>query len=193
MSYDDFYEVTDPGIGDGTEEDATEEEEEEAPMNKLKRSALLHYLDEKCGGTGSPVWFLIGKDVEDLSVELTPQIETIRNILDEQSTNDTGYEPSVNVETYYADPSDGDFYAFVKNVAMNRLTGDDCRTTILEVLIDKTTGPFDAWTEDVIIKPTSYGGAAGGVRIPYQITFAGNRKQGTVTMSGRVPTFTEAT
>lgn len=189
MSYDDFYDETDPGIGDGAET----EEEEEVPMGKLKRSALLHYLDEKFGGTGSPAWFLIGKDVEDMSVELNPQLETFRNILDEQGANDTGYEPSVSVDTYYADPSDGDWYDKIKDIAMNRKTGDDCKTTVLEVLIDKTTGPFDAWTEDVIIKPTSYGGAPGGVRIPYQITFVGNRTPGTVTISNRVPTFTAAT
>ena len=189
MPYDDYDDL---GIGDGAEEEE-ETEEEDTPMGKLKRSALLHYIDEKMGGTGSPSWYLIGKDVEDMSVELNPQLETFCNILDEQAANDTGYEPSVDVDTYYADPSDGDFYDKLKAIAMGRETGDDCKTTVLEVLIDKTTGPFDAWTEDVIVKPTSYGGATGGVRIPYQITFVGNRRQGTVTMSGRVPTFTAAT
>lgn len=190
-----FYDdEEDLGIGDGAEdEDETEDEEEETPMGKLKRSALLHYLDEKFGGTGSPVWFLIGKDVEDMSVELNPQVETIRNILDEQSANDTGYEPSVSVDTYYADPSDGDFYEKIKAIAMGRLTGEDCITTILEVIVDKVSGPYDAWTEDVIVKPTSYGGATGGVRIPYQITFIGNRKPGTVTLTNRVPVFSAAT
>lgn len=187
MPYDEY----DLGIGDGTEEET--DDEEETTMGKLKRSALLHYVDEKMGGTGSPSWYLIGKDVEDMSVELNPQTETFRNILDEQSANDNGYEPSMSVETYYADPSDGDFYTALKDIAMNRKTGDDCKTTVLEVLIDKTTGPFDAWKQDCIVKPTSYGGATGGVRIPYTVTFIGDRVAGTVTMSGRVPTFTAAT
>ena len=200
---DEFYGL---GIGDGSpdeddpdaadsvgDDDEDDDEEEETTVSKLERSALLHYLDEKAGGTGSPAWFLIGKNVEDMSVELNPQMETFRNILDEQGANDTGYEPSFDVDTYFADPSDGDFYDWIKGIAMGRLTGDACKTTVLEVLIDKTTGPFDAWTEDVIVKPQSYGGAPGGVRIPYQVTFVGNRKPGTVTMSGRVPTFTAAT
>ena len=64
----------------------------------------------------------------------------------------------------------------------------------LEVLIDKTAGPYDAWTEDVIIKPQSYGGAGQGkVNIPFNIMFAGNRKAGTVTFANKVPTFTETT
>ena len=183
--------LNDYGIGDGTD---TEEEttEEETTMGKLKRSALLHYIDSSMGGTTS-AWFLIGKDVEDMSVELNPQTETYRNILDEQGATDNGYEPSMSVETYYADPSDGDFYTVLKDIAMNRKTGDDCKTYVLEVLVDKTTGPFDAWKQECIIKPTSYGGAPGGVRIPYTVTFIGTRTPGTVTLADRVPTFTAAT
>lgn len=188
MPYDEY--MNDLGIGDGTEDET--EDEEETTMGKLKRSALLHYIDEKMGGTGSPSWYLIGKDVEDMSVELNPQTETYRNILDEQGATDNGYEPSMSVETYYADPSDGDFYTALKDIAMNRKTGDDCKTYVLEVLIDKTTGPFDAWKQECIVKPTSYGGAPGGVRIPYTVTFIGERTAGTVTMSDRVPTFTPA-
>lgn len=189
MAYDEY--INDLGIGDG-DGDNTENEEEETTMGKLKRSALLHYLDETMGGQ-TAAWYLIGKDVEDMSVELNPQTEAFRNILDEQSVTDNGYEPSMSVETYYADPSDGDFYTVIKDIAMERKTGDDCKTSVLEVLIDKTTGPFDAWKQDCIIKPTSYGGAPGGVRIPYTVTFIGDRVKGTVTMSGKVPTFTAAT
>lgn len=166
----------------------------EATVKKLKRSALLHYLDTTFSTalTGAS-WSLIGKDVEDLSVELNPDTETIRNILDETSVNDNGYETSFDVDTYYADPSDGDIYTRLKAIAMDRLTGDDCKTLVLEVVIDKTEGPYDAWVEEVIVKPTSYGGAAGGVRIPYTVTFCGNRRKGTVTISGKVPSFTENT
>lgn len=164
----------------------------DATVGKLKRSALMHYLDATFGGT-SASWFIIGQDVEDLSIELNPDTESVKNILDETSVNDNGYEPSTDVDTYYANPDDGEFYTKLKNIAMNRLTGDDCRTAILEVLVDKRTGPYDAWTEDVIVKPQSYGGAQGGVRIPYNIAFCGNRKQGTVTITNRVPVFTETT
>ena len=156
-------------------------------MKKLKRSALLHYLDATFGGV-TPSWFLIGKDVEDMSINLNPDTETKKNILDETSVEDNGYQPSTDVDTYYANPSDGQFYEKLKDITMNRKTGDDCKTTVLEVLIDKTSGNYDAWTEEVIIKPQSYGGAQGGVRIPYQILFNGNRKQVSVSMENRAPT-----
>ena len=158
-------------------------------MGKLKRSAHLFYVDATFGGT-TPSWFLVGKDVEDMAIELNPDTETVKNILDETVVRDNGYEPSISVDTYYANPSDGDFYTHVKNIAMNRLTGEACRTKVLEVLVDKATGPYDAWQEYAVIKPQSYGGAQGGVSIPYNVSFDGGRQQGTATLSDRVPTFT---
>lgn len=165
----------------------------ENAVKKLKRSALIHYADENFtpdADASSAKWFLIGKDVEDLAVNLNPTTTVKKNILDETTVDDEGYEPDFDVDTYYADPSDGAWYEKIKDIAMNRLTGDDCKTKVLEVLVDRTQAPFDAWVEDAIIKPQSYGGAQGGVRIPYKVAFCGNRKKGTVTLAGKVPSFT---
>ena len=158
-------------------------------LGKLPREALLLYVDTSFG-SGTSKYFLVGKHVEDLSVELNPDTESIKNILGESVTNDNGYEPSIDVDTYYANPSDGDFYTKIKDIAMNRLTGDKCMTKILEVLIDKKSGAYDAWLEDAMIKPQSYGGSQGGISIPYNIALCGNRTKGTVTMVGKEPTFT---
>lgn len=164
------------------------------PINKkLKRSALLHYIDAdfntSVSSAGSATWKLLGKDVEDMSVELNPQTETKKNILDETTVLDNGYEPSVSLDTYYAFPAatstaDGKLYAKIKDIMMNRKTGDDCRTLILEVLVDQTGTAFEAWVEEVIVKPQSYGGAQGGVSIPFNINFDGNRTKGTATYTG---------
>ena len=158
-------------------------------IGKLKRSYLMHYIDASFGGE-TPKWFLIGRDIEDMSVELNPDTETVKNILDETVVNDNGYEPSIDADTYYANTGDA-IYEKIKDIAMNRKTGSDCETKILEVLIDKETGPYDAWTEDVVVKPQSYGGGTEGVAIPFDVSFNGNRKQGTVTIADKVPTFTE--
>jgi len=161
-------------------------------VGKLKRSYLLHYIDASFGGE-TPNWFLIGKDIEDMSVELNPDTSTKKNILDETVTDDNGYEPSISADTYYANTGDT-IYSKIKDIAMNRLTGDDCKTKVLEVVIDKKGDnvEYDAWMEDCIVKPQSYGGAQGGVNIPFNINFDGNRKQGTVTITDKVPTFTPA-
>lgn len=162
-------------------------------IGKLRRSALLHYIDASFGGS-TPVWYLIGKDVEELSVNLNPQTETKKNILDETSVEDNGYEPSFDVDTYYANPDDtangaSQFYTKIKDIAMNRKTGEACRTRMLEVLVDKTAGAYDAWIEDCVVKPTSYGGGTAGVAIPYTVYPDGNREQGTATITNKVPTY----
>lgn len=169
------------------------------PVGKLKRSYLLHYIDstfsDNTAQGWTPSWYLIGKDIEDMSVELNPDTSVVKNILDETVVNDNGYEPSISADTYYANTGDA-IYSKIKDIALNRKTGDDCKTTVLEVVIDTaeglTTGTSSAWIEDCIVKPQSYGGAQGGVNIPFNVNFDGNRKTGTVAYSGKVPTFTAA-
>lgn len=157
----------------------------------LSRSHLKHYIDSTFGGSGTPAWHRLGKDVEDTSVNLNPDVSTTKNILDETSVEDNGYEPELDIPTYYARPGDG-IYDKIKDIALGRRTGDACRTTILEFIIDNTTGTYDAYTEEVIIKPQSYGGVGQGkVNIPFNIMFAGNRKEGKVTINNKKPTFTE--
>ena len=159
-------------------------------MSKLKRSALLHYIDASFG-SGESKWFLIGKDIDDMSVDLGADVETKKNILDETSVNDNGYEPKLSADPYYANPDDS-IYEKLKDIAMNRKTGADCETKILEVLVDKTEGPYDAWVEDVVVKPQSYGGGTEGVAIPFDVNFNGTREKGTVTLADKVPTYTKA-
>ena len=156
---------------------------------KLNREALMHYIDSKFGASGSPTWFLIGKDIDDMSVELNPDTETTKNILGETTVKDNGYEPSMSADPYYANPDDS-IYEKIRDIAMNRLKGDACKTTILEVIMEDTAGPHKAWQEDVIVKPQSYGGDASGVAIPFDVLFNGNRVEGTVTITSGVPTFT---
>ncbi len=158
-------------------------------IGKLKRQYILHFIDASFGGA-TPIWYLIGRDLEDMSVELNPSTEQIQNILGDTVTYDEGYEPSFDVDTYYANTGDA-IYEKLKNIALNRLTGEDCETKSLEVVIDNKTGPYDAWIEDCVVKPQSYGGDTKGINIPFNVLSNGNRKQGTATLTDRVPTFTE--
>ena len=151
-------------------------------VGKLKRSHLLHFIDSTFGGQ-TPSWYLIGHDIEDMSVELNPDTNVKKNILDETVVEDNGYEPSISADTYYANTGDA-IYEKIKDIAMNRKTGEDCKTKVMEVIIDDTGSTHDAWVEDCVVKPQSYGGAQGGVNIPYNINFDGNRTAGTATKSG---------
>lgn len=156
---------------------------------KLAREALMHYIDVSFG-SGSESWFLIGKDIDDMSVELNPDTETTKNILGETTVKDNGYEPSMSADPYYANPEDS-IYEKLVDIAMNRLKGDACKTKILEVIIkDTEESTHKAWVEDVIVKPQSYGGDTSGVSIPFDVLFDGNRKEGTAKITSGVPAFT---
>lgn len=160
---------------------------------KLKRSQLLHYIDASMGVGSSPSWFLIGKDIEDMSVDLGVDVSTRKNILDETSVKDAGYEPTMSADPYYANTSDS-IYEPLVDIAMNRKKNTDCETKILEVLIEDTSASsHKAWMENVVIKPTSYGGDTEGVGIPFNVYFNGNRKEGTATITSGVPAFTATT
>ena len=128
--------------------------------DKLLRSHLKHFIDASFGGE-TPNWFKVGRDNSELTMELSPSTETTKNVWDETDIVDNGYEPNMSVDPYYARKGDS-IYPKIKDIAFNRLTGDACMTKMLEVLIDKVEAPYDAWIEDCIVKPQSYGGEQGG-------------------------------
>lgn len=158
---------------------------------KLTRGALMTYIDTSFGSVDSPAWYLIGKDIEEMSVDLSPDVESKKNILDETSVVDNGYEPSMEADPFYADPADK-LYPKLRDIALGRIKGDGCKTKILEVIVEDTAAAKHlAYTEEIIVKPNSYGGDTSGVSIPFTTHFAGNRIKGYVTLTNKVPTFTE--
>ena len=165
-------------------------------MAKLTRGRYIVYIDASFGN-GEPQWFKVGKSLSSLAVELNPDVSTERNIFDEVYATDNGYTPQTSVDPYYANPDD-EIYEKLRNIAMNRLTGDDCRTKIMEVIVDDDEGEtHSAWTEDILVKPTSTGGDTAGFAIPFDVYFDGGRQEGTVSYTGGnymtgTPTFVSA-
>lgn len=158
-------------------------------MAKLTRGAYALYIDASMNAKSSD-WFLIGKDIEDLSVDLGTDIETVKNILDETTVKDNGFEPTISADPYYANTTDT-IYEPLLNIAMNREKGETCKSQYLEVIIeDASASTHKAWIEDCVIKPNSYGGDTSGLQIPFSIYPDGNRKAGTVTITAGKPTFT---
>lgn len=159
-------------------------------MSKLKREAHALYM-KPASGTLSPTYYLLGKGIDDMSVEMNGSFEQTRDVTGDVSVSDTGYSPQISVEPYHADPTDS-IYEFLKDIAMNRKSGDDCKVKILEVLIDKTDAgnKYDAWEEDGKVEITSYGGDTSGLGINFNLWYDGNRTKGTATIAAKVPTFT---
>lgn len=162
---------------------------------KLNREALAHYLDYSFGNViSSATWEIIGDDIEEMSVELNPDIETLKNILGQTKTTDNGYEPTMDADPFYADP-DKKLYPKIRDIALGQLKGDECKTLMLEVLVEDTDATNHlAYVQEVLVKPQSYGGDTAGMNIPFQVSFNGARTKGYVTaasLSSGNPKFTE--
>lgn len=156
---------------------------------KLTRGAHLFYIDTSFG-SGTASWYLVGKDIEEMSVDLGADTETVKNILDETSVRHNGYEPTIDADPFYADPDDA-LYPKLRDIAMNRKKGDDCKTKYLEVIVEDTDATsHSAWQEDCYVVPQSVGGDTSGFQIPFQVLPAGNRQAGSATLANKVPTFT---
>lgn len=163
-------------------------------MEKIERKYLAHYLDAKFGVKGAeeqtyvPNYVRLGKDLEEYNEELNPDVELKRNILGEQSVNHSGYEVQSEVDPYYASEGDALFTQLAK-IANERLTGDACITTKVDVLLSSDGTVVWAYREDVWVVPKSIGGDTSGVQIPFTLYNAGNRVKGTWNPTSK--TFTE--
>ena len=166
-------------------------------MGKLNREALAHYIDtawnKKVADASKAVFEIIGDDIEEMSVELNADTSQGKNILGQTRTKDNGYSPSMDADPFYADP-DKKLYPKLRDIAMERLKGDDCKTLMLEVIVeDMEASTHVAYLREVIVKPTSYGGGTEGFNIPFNVSEDGAWKKGTVTaesVKAGAPVFT---
>ena len=146
-------------------------------MSKIERKYLAHYIDASFGGATAN-YVRIGKDLEEYNEELNPDVEVKKNILGEQNVNHNGYEVQSEVEPFYAYSGDALFEALAE-IANERKTGDDCSTTMVDVLLNTDGSVAWAYREDVWIVPNSVGGDTSGVQIPFTVYHTGNRTAGT--------------
>ena len=153
-------------------------------MAKLNREALAHYIDygmhTKASEAGEATWEIIGDDIEEMSVEMNPDTEQMKNILGQTKTTDNGYEPSMSADPFYAD-KDKKLYGVLRDIAFERKKGDDCKTLMLEVIVEdsKATNHL-AFVQEVSMKPDSYGGDTAGFNIPFTVSDNGAREKGYV-------------
>ena len=158
-------------------------------MGRMERKYLAHYLDANFG-VGSASYVRLGKDLETYSEELNPQVDVRRNILGEQNVIHNGYQVQSTAEPFYADQDD-DLFEPVANIANNRLTGEDCKTTRVEVLVDEEGNQIWAYREDCWVVPNSVGGDTSGVQLPFNVYNAGNRVPGVWDVTNKA--FTQST
>lgn len=150
-----------------------------------ERKYLAHYIDSAFDTTYKATEYVrLGKDLEEYAVELNPDVETKKNILGENSVAVSGYEVSSSVDPYYYDYDEA-LSEKIMDIAMNRTTGDGCKTTTIDVLLkpgaSADVAPTVVWAyrEDCYLVPQSVGGDTTGIQIPFELHRAGNRVKGT--------------
>ena len=151
---------------------------------KAARKYLAHYVDAAFDTTYAKTeYVLLGKDLEEFTIDLSPDIETKKNILGENSVKHNGYDASSAADPIYYEYDDK-LTEKLMEIAMLRKEGDECKSSYVEVLLkpsENGAAPtvVRAVREDVYIVPQSYGGDTSGVQVPIEIKFAGNRVDGT--------------
>lgn len=155
---------------------------------KAARKYLIHCLDAAFDMTYAETdYVLLGKDLEEFTVELNPDIETKKNILGENAVKHNGYDASSSADPIYYDYDDK-LTGKLMEIAMLRKDGDACKSSYVEVLLkpgEDGAAPevVRAIREDVYVVPNSYGGDTSGVQIPIEIKYAGNRVEGDFDLS----------
>jgi len=152
----------------------------------IERKYLAHFIDANFGN-GAVANYRLGKDIEEYNIELNGEVEKKKNILGEQSVVHKGYEPQTSVDTFYPDYDD-ELSQKLFEIANERLTGDEVKTTMVDVILQPDGTVVSAYREDVIVDVKSLGGATEGVNTPFDVIYAGNRVKGTWDVSTK--TFT---
>lgn len=158
---------------------------------KIERKYLAHFIDASFGtGSATPNYIRLGADLEEYNLDLNPDIEVSKNILGDSTIKHNGYEPQSSVDTFYAVTGDA-LFETLSDIANERKTGDDCKTTAVDVLLNDKGVVTWAYREDVMVVPTSMGGDTSGVQVPFSVYYCGNRTKGTFDVTKK--TFTANT
>ena len=138
----------------------------------------------------------LGKDSDDLSIDMNPDTETIKNVQGETTFVNNGYTPSMSNE-YIARQEDA-IYPHIQYIA-DHLAVDDAHTAAtmivatLDIEVSETgakTATGSGYSVPVKIVVDNDGGPTSGYAIPFTINEDGARTQGTVSVADKVPTFT---
>lgn len=146
-------------------------------MSKIERKYLSHYIDASFSGS-TVKYVRLGQDLDEYNEELNPDVEVQKNIWGEQNVKHNGYEVQSEVDPFYAYSGDA-LFEKLADIANNRKTGDDCKTTKVDILLNADGTVEWAYREDVYVVPSSFGGDTSGVQIPFTVYNAGNRIKGT--------------
>ncbi len=147
----------------------------------VKRSEFMVFADVASAAT--PEWELIGDKVEEMSLEMNPNVETVTDITGNTSTTLDRYEVQTSVSPMRA-KKESKLFAILYDIVKEEKTLSDVERTFLCVnVFDKTgedeSATYAAWTQKGVIAVQSYGGNTQGLDIPFNIHWLSGKIHGT--------------
>lgn len=160
----------------------------------IERKYLAHYIDAAFSAS-EPEYVRLGKDLEEYSENLNPQVEVKRNIMGMVDARVYGYQPQGEVTPFYLDYDDT-LSDKIMSIINKRETGDSLNTTVVDVLMrpgaTENDAPTVIWAykESCVVVPSSSGGNTSGAQAPFTIYKTGERVKGTFNLTTRTFTAT---
>lgn len=159
-------------------------------MPKILRGCRAMWLSKGDKST------LIGKDLDDLSIDTNPDTEQTKDVLGETTFSHNGYTPSIAVE--YTARTEDEIYPVLQKIANELSVADDDITMDLIVATlteevkesDTKTLTGSGFKVPARIVVDNDGGSTSGYAISFTAYESGNRIQGTVSVANREVTFT---
>ena len=156
---------------------------------KATRKLLKTYVNVGTGETKD--WFLVGSGVEDSSIELNPNTETLTDILGVTTTDVTKWEPEQTFEPFTV--KGGSKLAFkLHEIWVDKKPELLSQFEVLVVYsyVGEETDGYDAELQkNCTINITSIGGSA-YVDMPIAISYSNDSERGTVKFTDGNPEFT---
>lgn len=155
---------------------------------KAARKLLMTFVN--VSDTAEPEWELVGRGVEDSSIELNPNTETVTDILGITETSVTKWEPNQSFDPNTV--KGGSKLNFkLHSIWQNKTPELLSKFSVLIVYayVGESTALEAEVQKNCTINITSIGGSA-YVDMPIEIQFSNDSQKGTVTIADGVPTFT---
>ena len=149
---------------------------------KIARKYMAHFLDTSFtinDLTPDPSYYRLGKDLEEYTVGMNPDVTVFKNIIGQTNMTNNGYERSSSAEPFYAEVGDP-LFAKLQYFVEHETQDDDLKTYICEVHLWDSAGTniYTACRQPCYVVPTSYGGDTSGYQIPFDIHYVGTREAG---------------
>ena len=161
------------------------------PGNTVARKLLILYMNT--GTYDAPTWSVVGRRVEDSSMEFDWGEESTTDILGETHTK---YKPPVITQTFEPcdlDSADEALQKIWNQAIRDQDTGAMANNDMLVVHTYAGTADTAVFAERYptsAIRPSGLGGSA-NVGMPINVTFGGQREKGTAAVADGVVTFTK--